>query len=150
MRQNSLACRNQHSGDVSIKIRNSSKLDLAHIALIFRQLIPPPKRTASRILLGGCIVMLQLICCAGPSPNKRPTVVKGVIDLRGWDFETDGSIRLQGQWRLCGNDSVGQSYGSEPCRPDSFVTIMLSETNGDRPLCGIYFNLHTPHKKKAA
>ncbi|MBN1982636.1 MAG: hypothetical protein JW795_13970, partial [Chitinivibrionales bacterium] len=68
--------------------------------------------------------MLQLICCAGPSPNKRPTVVKGVIDLRGWDFETDGSIRLQGQWRLCGNDSVGQSYGSEPCRPDSFVTIM--------------------------
>src|SRR5262245_32348489 len=33
---------------------------------------------------------------------------------------------------------------------DSHVTIMLSETNGDRPLCGIYFNLHTPHKKKTA
>lgn len=32
---------------------------------------------------------------------------------------------------------------------DSHVTIMLSESNGDRPLCGIYFNLHTPHKKKA-
>lgn len=31
---------------------------------------------------------------------------------------------------------------------DSFVTIMLSENNGDRPLCGIYFNLHSPHKKK--
>ncbi len=32
---------------------------------------------------------------------------------------------------------------------DSHVTIMLSENNGSRPLCGIYFNLHTPHKKKA-
>ncbi len=32
---------------------------------------------------------------------------------------------------------------------DSHVTIMLSETDGGRPLCGIYFNLHTPHKKKA-
>lgn len=31
---------------------------------------------------------------------------------------------------------------------DSHVTIMLSETSGERPLCGIYFNLHTPHKKK--
>jgi hypothetical protein len=33
---------------------------------------------------------------------------------------------------------------------DSHVTIMLSENNGGRPLCGIYFNLHTPHKKKTA
>ena len=31
---------------------------------------------------------------------------------------------------------------------DSHVTIMLSDANGSRPLCGIYFNLHTPHKKK--
>ncbi len=33
---------------------------------------------------------------------------------------------------------------------DSHVTIMLSETDGERPLCGIYFNLHTPHKRKSA
>jgi len=31
---------------------------------------------------------------------------------------------------------------------DSFLTIMLSQTDAGRPLCGIYFNLHTPHKKK--
>jgi hypothetical protein len=31
---------------------------------------------------------------------------------------------------------------------DSHITIMLSEHNGRRPLCGIYFNLHTPHRKK--
>ena len=30
---------------------------------------------------------------------------------------------------------------------DRQVTIILSETDGSRPLCGIYFNLHNPHKK---
>ena len=31
---------------------------------------------------------------------------------------------------------------------DRHVTIMLSETDGTRPLCGIYFNLHSPFRKK--
>lgn len=31
---------------------------------------------------------------------------------------------------------------------DSHVTIMLSENDGARPLCGIYFNLHSPYRKK--
>ena len=31
---------------------------------------------------------------------------------------------------------------------DRHVTIMLTENNGARPLCGIYFNLHTPFRKK--
>jgi len=33
---------------------------------------------------------------------------------------------------------------------DRHVTIMLSETDGNRPLCGIYFNLHSPFRKQAA
>ena len=32
---------------------------------------------------------------------------------------------------------------------DRHVTIMLSETDGAQPLCGIYFNLHTPFRKKS-
>ena len=32
---------------------------------------------------------------------------------------------------------------------DKHVTIILSETDGERPLCGIYFNLHSPYRKKA-
>ena len=31
---------------------------------------------------------------------------------------------------------------------DRQVTIILSQTEGERPLCGIYFNLHTPYHKK--
>jgi hypothetical protein len=30
---------------------------------------------------------------------------------------------------------------------DKQVTIILSQSDGPRPLCGIYFNLHSPYKK---
>jgi len=33
---------------------------------------------------------------------------------------------------------------------DKQVTIILSQTDHDRPLCGIYFNLHSPYQKKPA
>ena len=32
---------------------------------------------------------------------------------------------------------------------DRQVTIILSEADGHRPMCGIYFNLHSPYRKKA-
>lgn len=33
---------------------------------------------------------------------------------------------------------------------DRQVTIILSQTEGERPLCGIYFNLSSPYHKKPA
>lgn len=33
---------------------------------------------------------------------------------------------------------------------DRQVTIILSENEGGRPLCGIYFNLHSPYQRRAA
>lgn len=33
---------------------------------------------------------------------------------------------------------------------DKQVTIILSQTENDRPLCGIYFNLHSPYQKKSS
>jgi hypothetical protein len=32
---------------------------------------------------------------------------------------------------------------------DKQVTIILSQNDGPRPLCGIYFNLHSPYQKNA-
>lgn len=32
---------------------------------------------------------------------------------------------------------------------DKQVTIILSQTEQDLPLCGIYFNLHSPYKRKS-
>ncbi len=33
---------------------------------------------------------------------------------------------------------------------DKHLTVILSQTDGDRPLCGIYFNLRSPYLKKPA
>ena len=33
---------------------------------------------------------------------------------------------------------------------DRQVTIILSQTESERPLCGIYFNLHSPYQKKSS
>jgi len=33
---------------------------------------------------------------------------------------------------------------------DNQVTIMISQTDGEMPLCGIYFNLSSPYRKKTA
>ena len=32
---------------------------------------------------------------------------------------------------------------------DRYVTVILSQNETPRPLCGIYFNLHSPYKKTA-
>ena len=32
---------------------------------------------------------------------------------------------------------------------DRQVTVILSQSDSPRPLCGIYFNLHSPYKKDA-
>ena len=33
---------------------------------------------------------------------------------------------------------------------DKQVTVILSQNDGPRPLCGIYFNLHSPYQKKVS
>lgn len=33
---------------------------------------------------------------------------------------------------------------------DKQVTVILSQSDGERPLCGIYFNLFSPYTKKPA
>ena len=33
---------------------------------------------------------------------------------------------------------------------DKQLTIILSQTDTDRPLCGIYFNLYSPYQKKSS
>jgi len=32
---------------------------------------------------------------------------------------------------------------------DKHLTVILSQTDGERPLCGIYFNLRSPYQRKA-
>lgn len=37
---------------------------------------------------------------ATESNIARPTAVDGVLDLRNWNFDTDGSVKLEGEWDL--------------------------------------------------
>src|SRR6267154_2135754 len=32
---------------------------------------------------------------------------------------------------------------------DKFITVILSQNDSSRPLCGIYFNLHSPYQKQS-
>jgi hypothetical protein len=32
---------------------------------------------------------------------------------------------------------------------DKEITVILSQSDDERPLCGIYFNLHSPYKKSS-
>ena len=52
-------------------------------------------------------VLFFILCCLltgcteiDPGPQHAPTAVAGVLDLRDWDFEQDGSIHLSGEWRF--------------------------------------------------
>jgi DNA-binding LytR/AlgR family response regulator len=60
-------------------------------------------------LLGGCDLSLSFA--------KAPKAVQGVLDLRGWDFQRDGPVRLDGQWEFHWNrllTSADLAQGTEP------------------------------------
>jgi len=47
------------------------------------------------------ILLLGLIVVSCDTNQKQPPVAKnGVLDLRNWDFEKDGNVRLDGEWEF--------------------------------------------------
>ena len=53
---------------------------------------------AISLLLGP----LLIIPCIDVEPQS-PRAVKGVLDLREWDFSTDATVPLNGEWEFYGN-----------------------------------------------
>jgi len=53
------------------------------------------------------IILLGLFITAGciskSSGRSQPTVIKGTLDLRKWDFEKDGVVSLDGEWEFYWN-----------------------------------------------
>jgi class 3 adenylate cyclase len=41
-----------------------------------------------------------LSSCSNENRKEAPKAVKGVLDLRNWDFEKDGIIKLDGEWEF--------------------------------------------------
>lgn len=62
------------------------------------------------------------------------------------DFEAALDSLMLKAIRAYENRAPGMRHG---IALDKQVTIILSQSDGTRPLCGIYFNLHSPYQKNA-
>ena len=68
------------------------------------------------------------------------------IDKTPEDFEVSLNSLMGKAIKTYANRGEGMRHG---IALDKQVTIILSQSDGERPLCGIYFNLHSPYQKNA-
>ena len=62
------------------------------------------------------------------------------------EFAASLASLLQKAIRAYNTRAAGMRHG---IALDKEVTIILSQSDEERPLCGIYFNLHSPYQKDA-
>jgi hypothetical protein len=68
------------------------------------------------------------------------------IDKTPDDFKASLHSLMRKAIQAFENRGAGMRHG---IALDKQVTIILSESGNERPLCGIYFNLHSPYQKDA-
>ena len=73
----------------------------------------------------------KFIICLEKSPQEFEEVLRSLIKKAIRAYETRGE---------------GMRHG---IALDGQVTVILSQSDTERPLCGIYFNLHSPYQKQA-
>ncbi|OPH47425.1 hypothetical protein BC351_39900 [Paenibacillus ferrarius] len=92
------------------------------------------KATAAFIIICAAITLMMtyFILASRPAAGSRPEAVNGTMDLTGWSFADNGSVRLDGQWEF---------YPYVLLTPDDF----LPETkNGKLPEMNGY--VHVPDR----
>jgi hypothetical protein len=57
-------------------------------------------------------LLLILVSCSMEKNKVTPVAVNGIIDLNGWNFNTDGSLELRGEWKFLLNER-GKDYHLE-------------------------------------
>ena len=67
------------------------------------------------------------------------------LDKTGEEFQTSVVSLLEKAIKAYAQRAPSLRHG---IALDRHLTIILSQTDGGRPLCGIYFNLHSPYQKK--
>lgn len=68
------------------------------------------------------------------------------VDKTPDDFEASLQSLMVKAIKAYENRGAGMRHG---IALDKRVTIILSESGEPRPMCGIYFNLHSPYQKDA-
>ncbi len=62
------------------------------------------------------------------------------------EFEAALTSLLQKAIKAYESRAAGMRHG---IALDKDVTVILSQSDNERPLCGIYFNLHSPYRKES-
>jgi hypothetical protein len=73
----------------------------------------------------------KFIVCLEKSPKEFEEALRSLMKKAIRAYETRGE---------------GMRHG---IALDGQVTVILSQSDSARPLCGIYFNLHTPYQKQS-
>jgi hypothetical protein len=68
------------------------------------------------------------------------------VDKTPEDFEASLQSLMKKAITAYENRAAGMRHG---IALDKFVTVILSQSDEERPMCGIYFNLHSPYQKNA-
>jgi hypothetical protein len=68
------------------------------------------------------------------------------VDKTPEDFEASLQSLMKKAITAYENRATGMRHG---IALDKFVTVILSQSDEERPMCGIYFNLHSPYQKNA-
>ncbi|HSY42722.1 MAG TPA: hypothetical protein VK811_02355 [Candidatus Acidoferrum sp.] len=68
------------------------------------------------------------------------------VDKTPDDFEVSLQSLIKKAITAYENRAAGMRHG---IALDKFVTVILSQSDEERPMCGIYFNLHSPYQKNA-
>ena len=73
----------------------------------------------SSILFSGCGISFP--------KNVMPEAQKGVLDLRNWDFETDGPVALKGKMKVCLGEFKSSSIPGRCLSPEGSGYIKVPE-----------------------
>ncbi len=91
-------------------------------------------------------IVLSIICCAllpaacghTFASGKKPVATNGVIDLTEWDFEKQGTVKLNGNWEF---------YWDRFLEPKDFAQPVLPEKTGHFTMPGSWNDYKTGSKK---
>jgi signal transduction histidine kinase/class 3 adenylate cyclase/CheY-like chemotaxis protein len=92
---------------------------------------PTTKRHISAFLLLVC-GLIFMTSCTEERKREVPKVKNGVIDLRDWDFATDGSVELSGDWAFWWKTFV-DGRDENPPSPDGFIPVPKTWGGRARP-----------------
>ncbi|MEM7179358.1 MAG: adenylate/guanylate cyclase domain-containing protein [Spirochaetota bacterium] len=79
------------------------------------------------ILFLTCLFLLPS-CKPSQARKKQPKITKGILDMKGWDFEKDGPVTLAGEWKFYWHTFLSPR-GETPASPLQYTAIP-SKWNG--------------------